>query len=324
VENIRKDVRVVNLSLLQTDWYIRQLRDDPPRLPVDLDDRSIDIVGRGAFYDSSGNFVLTNRFMVNHLLEHNHWRRPAYFAVTVPDHMGWEPHFSLEGLVYRVNPDTLQPPVDMEATRKDVYEVFKYRGLFLPDGSWDPSVYKDENASTLTRNYAAAHIQLAFGYRQQGRMDLALAEVERLRRGFPTYTEALVPLGSLYIEAGDTAKAVSLYEELLARVPGDPEVYYALGEVLAMKGDTAGALERMRQAQRLNPGYVYAYFGAYRLLWQLGRRQEALAQLRALVELAPDDAALRNLLQTREREMGLTPSVTPVPPPPPPGGGVQP
>lgn len=42
VENIRPDVRVVNLSLLNTNWYIKQLRDEEPRVPIDLKDDAID------------------------------------------------------------------------------------------------------------------------------------------------------------------------------------------------------------------------------------------------------------------------------------------
>jgi hypothetical protein len=42
VYNIRRDVRVVNLSLLNTDWYIKQLRDDEPRVPINLTDAQIE------------------------------------------------------------------------------------------------------------------------------------------------------------------------------------------------------------------------------------------------------------------------------------------
>jgi hypothetical protein len=42
VYNIRRDVRVVNLSLLNTDWYIKQLRDDEPRVPINLSDAQIE------------------------------------------------------------------------------------------------------------------------------------------------------------------------------------------------------------------------------------------------------------------------------------------
>jgi hypothetical protein len=42
VYDIRRDVRVVNLSLLNTNWYIKQLRDDEPRVPINLTDAQID------------------------------------------------------------------------------------------------------------------------------------------------------------------------------------------------------------------------------------------------------------------------------------------
>jgi len=42
VKNVRRDIRVVNLSLLNTDWYIKQLRDEEPRVPITLADAQIE------------------------------------------------------------------------------------------------------------------------------------------------------------------------------------------------------------------------------------------------------------------------------------------
>ena len=45
VEGFRRDVRVVNLSLLKTPWYVKQLRDLDPMLPIPMTDATIDRAG---------------------------------------------------------------------------------------------------------------------------------------------------------------------------------------------------------------------------------------------------------------------------------------
>ncbi|TMQ70991.1 MAG: DUF2723 domain-containing protein [Candidatus Eisenbacteria bacterium] len=68
VENFRRDVRVVNLSLLNTDWYIQQLRDQEPRVPIRLDDATVKLLGEGMVADSAGRPIMTNEWMVHHII----------------------------------------------------------------------------------------------------------------------------------------------------------------------------------------------------------------------------------------------------------------
>ncbi len=48
VENIRKDIRVANLALLNTNWYVMQLKYQEPKVPIQLSDEEIKKLG-GAF-----------------------------------------------------------------------------------------------------------------------------------------------------------------------------------------------------------------------------------------------------------------------------------
>ncbi|MGH7496841.1 MAG: protein O-mannosyl-transferase family [bacterium] len=55
VNNIRTDVRVVNLSLLNTNWYIKQLRDDEPKVAIRMSDEEIENVQPRLFQAANFN-----------------------------------------------------------------------------------------------------------------------------------------------------------------------------------------------------------------------------------------------------------------------------
>jgi len=195
VENIRPDVRVVNLSLLGTDWYIRQMKEKVNQaagLPISMPNEKFvmgvrDVMGyqdyqvqgsvelknifdiltsedeadKATYQDGSKeNFLPTKNFKITvdpqqiistgtvsadnrdrlasvmewnynknyvtktelaliDVLAHNNWKRPIYFAITVPsdNYIGLDNYLYNEGFAYRLLPLT-PPVVDSAAQEK--------------------------------------------------------------------------------------------------------------------------------------------------------------------------------------------------------------
>ena len=122
--NIRKDIRVVNLSLLNTSWYIRQCKNKEPRVPISIADNSIDklipepnpflkdthytLAGAGIPVTIPGRkskpAIYVNNKLVINIVDANRWKKPIYFASSIPadQFMGLAPYLSQEGMVYRI------------------------------------------------------------------------------------------------------------------------------------------------------------------------------------------------------------------------------
>jgi hypothetical protein len=178
VEGVRTDVRVTNLSLIKTAWYIKQLRDLEPKVPISYSNayidlefgpkiweepKSIEIAGLKlkanevpvAKYLLEGgqgrrvSVVEAHTLIIWHIIQETDWKRPIYFAVTVPEsnQAGMANNLQMEGMVRKLVTTNGRGQFNLEATAANLTEKYHYRALR------DTTVYKDPVATRLLSNY---------------------------------------------------------------------------------------------------------------------------------------------------------------------------
>ena len=205
---IRRDVRIVNLSLLNTDWYIKQLKDVEPRVPISFSYSQIDMLNAelNPFTEATPytlpnagiqvvipgrkqqNVMRVQDKMVLNIVDSDRWRKPVYFAVTVSDDnfMGLDPYLQMEGLVYRINPRAVEQDkrMDIDKTAYLLDKVYRFGTGKITD---EPV---DEAARGLEANYTACYVEMALSLRkplldEKAELDtlqnqIALASVKKL------------------------------------------------------------------------------------------------------------------------------------------------
>ncbi|MEO7777259.1 MAG: tetratricopeptide repeat protein, partial [Fibrobacteria bacterium] len=193
VENVRKDVRVVNLSLVNTNWYIKQLRSHEPKLSIGFSDDEINALEPQPWrFKQSVGFKVPNSaitveleprpylkvqdIMVLHIVQNNYPAHPIHFAVTVSDDnmMGLEKYLVMEGMVYTLVEEKKNKEIDAELTAHMVDSVYRFRGL------GDPTLFVDLNTEGLLTNYSATNFRLVM-WAQEKLVDIQ-RQLEDLRK----------------------------------------------------------------------------------------------------------------------------------------------
>ncbi len=227
VEGVRKDVRVVNLSLLNTPWYIKQLRNNEPKIPIGrLSDSNIEQLTVIPWKKSKvkispppgsdlpqiewelkptimGQGLRVQDIMILQILEASKWKRPIYFATTVSpsNRLGMEDFLQMEGLTFRIHPKKVKR-TDIDRIENNLLNVYRYRNLN------NPKVYFNDTITKLIGNYRAAFFQVAVDRFYSGDKDKMLAVMDSMEVRLPESClpirneDTYLQLGMLYHEAG--------------------------------------------------------------------------------------------------------------------------
>lgn len=208
IEGYRKDITVVNVSLLNVPWYIKMLKNNNPtgdnQLFLNLSDKEIDELKPIAWtskmveLDVPGNIsgaaekiewqiepTIENKairlqdLMIIEILRANNWNRPVYFSSTVTDNnkLGMFDYLALQGLVYKLQPR--KEIISIELLRHNCLNVYTY------DGVNDDRLNYVEELKWLYQNYRYCYTNLASHYLESNDKTSAGEIINLLNKNLP-------------------------------------------------------------------------------------------------------------------------------------------
>jgi len=316
-----KNVAVANLSLLNANWYCKQLKrwgapisfteaqiDQLPEVFTGRDNREIqlkDVMMRDILATSAGiklqwpdDYACTpDEFRARIFTAGYNPRTPVYYSTTVSrsNLVDVEPNLRLEGLVNRVVPEQGVSQVDTQKTRHLLYDVYVMTSIL------DPGVRRDENTRNLLRNYAACYVALAGEYQKADRNIEAQQALEKAL-ALDLDPDRRVPLfyhASTFAMLNDQYdRALAYLDSIESRGFRDPELMLRRGYAHEAKGEFALAESTYRAALAADSTQSDPLQALCRLYLDETRDTvKARIMLQQWLRRAPEDTAATRMLK---------------------------
>lgn len=307
VEGFRKDVRVVNLALLNTAWYIWQLKHLDPKVPFGYTDREIEDLR--PYRTREGEIVYVKDLAIRELVNENAWKRPIYFAVTIADLMGLDEQkrLGLEGLVFRLSEEEREQLVDVAKCEENLWSVYRYRGILDESGDLDEKISRNANQKKLISNYSVAFSRLAVQQRNDGNYEEAIRAMEVAGNITPGYRVYEALMGPLYVEAERFDDAESLFVRQRRLEPDSLPPLMSLAYLAEKRGDSADAERFYRSGVEIAPESQESHMRLCRFLIERGKYEEAREVLVRWLKIRPGDRSAVEQLTELDRAMSEGP-----------------
>jgi tetratricopeptide (TPR) repeat protein len=299
---VRKDVAVVNLSLANTKWYIRQVRD---YMNVPLGWSDDDIENLRAFRTRDGKDFHLRSQLVDIILARALSVRPVGFSVTVTS--DYRRYFGeridsllvLHGMTWRVQ---RQAAGAVTVNADYCYDYFTDPEMFRARSFNDPSVYKDETSLRLTGNYGNGILLTADSLRKAGDFERATHLLEHSVEHLPFISRLVRYLASLYMEQGELEKLQTLVET--DESAEFDQMHYMLGRTYQQRGMLAEAEEQFRLVLDTSPDYRPAFDELLRICYEAGEFGALRTILTDWIRHNPGDELAPQMLMEVEQELG--------------------
>ncbi|MGB7054200.1 MAG: DUF2723 domain-containing protein [bacterium] len=267
VLGLKRRVINANLSLINTAWYIRQLKDWGA--PVSFSEKVInrlepfmtrdrrviwvkDIMIRNIIATNAGirlkedDYVITQQEFAERHLKNYKGKMPIYFASTVSaeNFEGFRPYLRLEGLVYRVVSDSADPvyAVDIQKTRNFFYRTYRYTGVFDPE--------QQEFVSRILVDFDRRKKEGEF-------YGFGMHKDDNTRRLYTNYAAGLATLGVSLREQGDLQGTLDAWRFALLFDPYQNVYFsYNLGVLFAQMGMRDSAYHYLSKIDVQDPGMM--------------------------------------------------------------------
>ncbi|NIA29541.1 MAG: DUF2723 domain-containing protein [Actinobacteria bacterium] len=311
VYGIRKDVRVVNLSLLNTPWYIKQLKHGEPRVPISLTDEQIDRIELAPWKTQTIKIPVPKSIRGKALADVGERKglekpdekfpsditikvKPTVFnqAIRVQDLMilnilyanQWRKPVYFAVTVSRNNKLGLDKylrmdgqcfklvPFENERLSTEKMEKYLFK-IYKFRGLDNPKVYFNNNIKGLLQNYRAAFLGLAQDYLMSKKYDKMVRVLDRM--------ETVMPFD-------------------IIPVP-DARLLLQVGQMYDLAGKSKKFLEYTEMAMEMSPDNAYVYGTLVSLYSRAGRHQDAVDLLNEWLKRHPDDKQATLKMQEEQK-----------------------